>query len=699
MIRFLLSVAVIAMVSSSILPETPPQSKESSTLAPDARHGRITKLVTTLVSGYHYRKIDIDDALSVSTLAHYLESLDPNRNFFLATDIKSFSSRYANHLDNALQSTDITPAFEIFRVYKARVAERVAKATELVNGNLNFSVDEAYLPDRSEQPWAVNASALDEIWRERIKNDFLVLRLEGKKDDAAIRENLRKRYETTLRYVNQFTADDVCQLFMNAYAASVGPHSAYLSPRNSENLFIHLSLSLEGIGAVLQNENEDTIVRKIIPGGPADKSGELHVDDVITGVGQDRHGEMVDVVGWRLQDVVNLIRGPKGSVVRLEIQPGAAGPDGATKQIRLVRNRIDLADRAAKSSIIEVPLTGDKTLPIGVIELPTFYAQVRKSGKNAYQRGSTRDVRRLIGELKKRPVAGIVLDLRGNSGGSLEEAIDLTGLFLDSGPVVQIKNSSGQLMIKRDTESGMAWSGPLVVLVNRGSASASEILAGAIQDYGRGLVIGETTHGKGTVQHLLDLNDVAKNDMDGLGQLKLTIAQFFRVNGSSTQYRGITPDIKLPGAMDSSDHGERALDNALPWASVSPTKFSAQGSLGKILPTLRTRHKKRAAQEPVFDILRTALDVRQESRDKTHLSLLESQRRAERKAQEEDRKAREEQLRLAMGEEEQSDNTEQEKSEDDNKTPTSLIPRVLLREAANIAADMVEITNYQHRSE
>ena len=680
---------------------------QSDDLALELRHAKITELVVELATNHHYRKIPLGDALSASILERYLQNLDPNRSFFLDKEIRRITSRYGNRLDDKLRDADITPAFEIFQRYKRRVAERVRTAVRFINGDfadgdsakgiLNFTVDEDYVPDRTEQPWATSVSELNEIWRKRVKNDFLALRLEGKKNDTAIRETLRERYETTLRHVSQFTADDICQLFLNAYGASIGPHTTYLSPRNSENLFIHLSLSLEGIGAVLQSDNEHTVIREIIAGGPADKSGKLHADDFIIGVGQNSDGEMVDVVGWRLQDVVNLIRGPKGSVIRLKTLPGETGLDGHAEEITLVRNRIDLADRAAKSSVIKVP-SENGNLPIGVIELPTFYAQVRPSadGDNG-KRSTTRDVRRLIDDLEKRAVRGLVLDLRGNSGGSLEEAIGLTGLFLEEGPVVQIKKSNGQFIVKRDKKSGMAWSGPLVVLVDRGSASASEIFAGAIQDYGRGLIVGETTHGKGTVQHLINLDDVAKSNIaksdthNGLGQFKLTIAQFFRVNGESTQYRGVVPDIILPSVTDADAEGERALENALPWAFVSPTKFPAYTLPDKIFAAVRANHHRRVIHDPVFDILREELAAREKARTKIRLSLLESQRRAERKSRKKAREAREKQLRLALGPEKETDIGQGEKPKD-----RTLVFQVLLREAANIAADMAN-TSHHHR--
>nr|VFJ51460.1 MAG: carboxyl-terminal processing protease [Candidatus Kentron sp. FW] len=682
--------AILVLLCLSVSPIEAALQEEQASLAPLPRHAKITKLVVGLVTNYHYRKTVLNDTLSAEILEQYLLNLDLNRSFFSEKDVKRLQSLYEDRLDNALQNANIAPAFEIFSIYKERVVERIRKAMHLVDQDFDFTVDENYIPDRAEQPWAASALELDEIWRKRVKNDLLVLRLEGEKDDTEIHKTLRKRYETSLRYVRQFTSDDICQIFINAYAAAVGPHTTYLSSRNSENLFIHLTQSLEGIGAVLQSENEHTVVRKIIHGGPADKDGTLQVDDVITGVGQDTQGEIVDVVGWRLQDVVNLIRGPKGSVVRLRLLEGKTGRDGPAKQISLVRNRVDLADRAAKKSVIDIP-TESGDFHIGVITLPTFYAEVRpRARKQNKKRGTTHDVRKLIDNLRKEPVDGIVLDLRGNSGGSLEEAINLTGLFLESGPIVQIKKSDGQFIIRESTDPGMVWSGPLVVLVDRNSASASEILAAAIQDYGRGLIVGETTHGKGTVQHLINLDEVAKSDTKNLGQLKLTIAQFFRINGASTQYRGVVPDIILPRVGSSEDQGERGLENALPWASVPDIEFSRHMPLGDIiLSTVRTKYEERMMRESVFDILREELAAQQKIRDKTRFTLLETRRRAERKARKDAHKIREERLRMAIGQEKPKV-TKQKNMEEEKPIASEII----LREAANITIDM--ISAYHH---
>lgn len=693
MMRVLLRVVLVFICFSLFSIEAfSPQGEEGS-LAPAPRHARIAKLVVGLVNHHHYRKATLDDALSREILKQYIQSLDPNRSFFLEKDVRRMESLHGERLDDALRDADMTPAFDIFRLYEERVAERVEKAVHLASWHFDFGVDEYYIPDRAKQPWAATTVKLNEIWRRRVKNDFLALRLDGKEDDATIRETLRKRYGTLLRHVRQFTSDDVCQLFINAYAASIGPHTTYLSPRNMENLLIHLSQSLEGIGAVLQSENEHTVIRKIIRGGPADKDGNLHADDVITGVSQGPRGEMVDVVGWRLQDVVNLIRGPKDSMVRLRILEGKTGPDGPAREISLVRNRIDLADRVARKSVIRVAAKKSE-LRIGMIHVPTFYSQIRPSGgKRGEERSTTHDVERIIDELRRESVDGIVLDLRGNSGGSLDEAINLTGLFLESGPVVQIRKSNGQFIVRKDTERGMAWSGPLVVLVDHGSASASEILAGAIQDYGRGLIVGETTHGKGTVQHLVDLDEMAEGDRDTgeIGRLKLTIAQFFRVNGASTQYRGIVPDIVLPSVtVDSDDKGERGLENALPWASVSPAKFPRDTALDGIVPIARAKHRGRIGREPVFDILREELEAQGKARDKTRFTLLETRRRAERKAREDVREAREKRLRVAMDQGKKPNVDEQVGERHDMEEEEESITFEVIRwEAANIAADMI----------
>ena len=532
-------------------------------LQPNEEHLQSTLLINNVVSRAHYKKVILDDIMSAAILKRYLDSLDANKRYFTQQEIDGFTNKYRDKLDNSLRGADLEPAFEIFKAYRKRMEERHVYALKMLDKDFNFDLDEKYRFDREDGPWAANKQVLDELWRKRIKNDILGLMLNGKKTEE-IKKTLRKRYENSLHRTRQLASKDVFQIFINAYTLTIEPHTSYMLPRIAENFDISMRLSLEGIGAVLTTEDENTVVLKTVLGGPADLSGMVHPGDRITGVGQGKGGEIADVVGWRLQDVVDKIRGPKGSVVRLQILPEESGSTGAAKIIDIVRNKIKLEDQAAKKSVIEKP-DGKTPVRIGVIEVPAFYRDFEGASRGQSDfRITTRDVRKILKDLKQDKIDGVVIDLRDNSGGSLTEATELTGLFIPSGPVVQVKDSTGSVEIERDMDPEQVYSGPLAVLVNRNSASASEIFAGAIQDYGRGLIVGEPTYGKGTVQTLIDLDRFVRSGGKKLGRLRLTMAQFFRVNGGSTQFRGVVPDIIYPTVSDSDDEGERSHDNALP---------------------------------------------------------------------------------------------------------------------------------------
>ncbi len=653
-------------------------------LVPTLQQKQATHLITRFISRYHYKKTPLDDALSQAAFERYLERLDPNRNYFLAGDIQNMSV-YSLYLDDLLRSAQLGPVFKIFRLFRTRAKERFLYAVELLDRQFDFGVEEKHVFDRGKAPWAAERSELDELWRKRVKNDVLTLRLAGKPEEE-IADVLRKRYQRLQRRVAQLAADDVYQIFMNAYTGAVEPHTAYLSPRTSENFRIHLSLSLEGIGAALRTENEFTLVERIISGGPADKSGLLHPKDRITGVGQGEDGPIVDVVSWRLDDVVDLIRGAKGTVVRLEFIPKGRGVGDARKLITLVRNKIKLEEQAAKKSIMEVP-GGDLAVRVGIIKIPTFYLDAAsRSRGDADYRSSTKDVKRLVGELQREGVDAIVMDLRGNGGGALMEAIQLTGLFIEEGPVVQVKNSSGRIEVEKDTDPDIAYGGPLAVLVDRRSASASEILAGAIQDYGRGIIIGEPTYGKGTVQSLVDLDRFTKEPAGGLGQLKTTIAQFFRVNGDSTQHRGVVPDIVFPTAFDIQEQGERSLTNALPWARVQPVKYSIFARLNGSLDQIRLLHERRIRASVPFGLLIAGAQEENKIRKQNSASLVEAKRREERDARRASRREREKQFRAALGLEPLAEDGEETGvKKDDSRTD------IWLREAARIMGDLIQI--------
>jgi carboxyl-terminal processing protease len=669
--------------------ETPLES-----IHPEREHLQTTRIITKVIDKYHYSSAPIDDKLSEAIFTRYLEALDPNRSYFTQRDVQHFS-RYRKSLDDSLKSTELEPAFEIFRVYRKRVDERVDRALEVLAGEFDFTRKESYRVDRSEDDWAKDHKALNEQWRKRVKNDFLALRLTGKEDDK-IRETLSKRYEGIKRRTHQFDADDVYQIFINAYTLSLEPHTSYMPPRDAENFDINMRLSLEGIGAVLRMENEYTTVQRVIKGGPAAQSGQLGSGDRIVGVGQGRRGDVEDVVGWRLQDVVELIRGPKDSVVRLRILPEKAGSDGPEKTITLVRNKIKLEDQAAKTRILE-DLPGLEDLRIGIIEVPTFYRDFQGYSRgDANFKSTTRDVRNLLGELMDEEVDGVIVDLRGNGGGSLTEATELTGLFIPSGPVVQVRKATGELDIEQDVDPEMVYKGPLAVMVDHTSASASEIFAGAIQDYGRGLVIGETTFGKGTVQQLVDLDRFVFLGGSDLGRLRLTMAQFFRVNGGSTQFKGVVPDVPFPTDIYHEEEGERSLDNALPWARIDPAKFRRTSTAD--FSRYVERSRARVAGDPGFTFLMEEEHALADAREKHTVSLNEAERRREWEETKKERLDRLNRFRVSVGlppeSEEALENEEEEvehASNDDGEDPEDVAIRDIgAKEAARILADYIE---------
>ena len=650
-------------------------------LVPDNIQRQTALIVNRVLERYHYRKVVLDNKLSEKILDRYLESLDPNKSFFTQQDIDAFA-KYRYKLDDAIASGKLEPAFDIFRKYRMRVDQRVALALSLLEKNkFDFTRDETYRFDREDAPWAKDEKEISDQWRKRVKNDILGLRLAGK-DEKKIRETLEKRYKTLRRRIHQLDADSVFQTFINAYTLSIEPHTAYMSPERSENFDISMRLSLQGIGAVLRSDDEYTTVQKVVPGGPADKSGQLHAGDRIVGVAQGKDGEMLDIVGWPLQDVVEKIRGKKDTLVRLNVLPKAAGMDAPTKIVSIVRDKIKLEDQAAKSSIIEAD-----GMRFGVIDVPAFYRDFRgQASGNKDFRSTTRDVRKLIAKLQEEKVDGIIVDLRNNGGGSLTEATELTGLFIPFGPVVQVKDSQGHIDVERDTDPEEVYSGPLAVLVNRNSASASEIFAAAIQDYGRGLIVGEPTFGKGTVQSLVDLSQFARGK-DDLGRLRLTIAQFFRVQGGSTQHKGVVPDVIFPTADGSGKHGERSLDNALPWAEIKPAEYHPEGQLH--LSMLQSKHEKRVGHDPAFRFLTEQNQEINKLQDKKEVSLLESERKKEWQEREQRALERHNKLRALRGLEPLTKLDDEEEDDTDTEEDPEGINRIMQEETARILADYI----------
>lgn len=581
-------------------------------VSPTIDQARANILIARQLQFTHFRDLGISDELSGDVFDAYLNYLDSQRIYLTQQDIDALS-KVKGRLGSALKTGQLQPGFDIYNLVQQRIIERLKFAKEIISAGvseLDFSADEKIRVDRSEAPWESDQAALDQLWIKRIKNAVLAQRLNGT-DDEAIEETLMRRYDGQLKRAYQARSEDAFQAYMNAFTGMWDPHTSYFSPRTSENFNINMSLSLEGIGAVLQSDNEYTKVVRLVPGGPASKQGQLQPADRIVSVAQEDK-KPVNVIGWRLDEVVDLIRGPRNSTVTLEVIPANASDETITRSIAINRDEVKLEEQSASKDIIQLDRSG-ATYNIGVITIPTFYAdfQAMQAGDPNYK-STTRDVRKLIDELKRDGVDGIVMDLRNNGGGALHEANDLVGLFIDKGPTVQIRNANNDVQVLDDRDPTVSYDGPLVVLVNRMSASASEIFAGAIQDYGRGLVVGSQTFGKGTVQAVRPLNH---------GQLKITQSKFYRVSGGSTQHKGVIPDIEIPSRIDKSRIGEDALDHALPWDQIEAVPHTRYFDFSSVIDELRTRHDDRFNTSPEFSLLQKEINFLNQQRQIDYVSL------------------------------------------------------------------------------
>jgi carboxyl-terminal processing protease len=614
---------------------------QSSALAPTAAQSDTLKEIIDVIEDRHYASRRYDDGLSAQHFTAYLDALDPQRMFFEADDIAAFS-QWQLTLDNAGRAGDLEPAFTIFNNFHDELKDRLTEILETLPqtlGSFDYEVEEYLEIDRSAMPWAKNEIELDERWRKRLKNQALSLLL-AEKAPAEIPETLERRYQNQLKRLAQYNAQDVFQIYANTLAEQYDPHTNYFSPRRAENFDINMSLSFEGIGAILQIDDEYAKVTRLVPAGPADKQGGLRPSDLIMGVGQGETGPIEDVIGWRLDEIVDLIRGPRDTTVRLEVIPDK----GKTDQRRVVpirRNEVKLEEQAAQKEIIEFTDEEDQTHRVGVIDIPAFYIdfEAYRQGDKLY-RSTTRDVKKLVDELVAEGVEGIVIDLRDNGGGSLQEANQLTGLFIEYGPTVQIRSAESRVWRDGKRRRSQYYEGPLAVMINRLSASASEIFAGAIQDYGRGIIVGEQSFGKGTVQSLVPLQE---------GQLKITESKFYRVSGGSTQHRGVVPDIDYPSLFDPEKIGESALDNALAWDQIAPTRFNRYNNYDTIIPTLASMHNARAANDPDYQFLQDQVEMAQDARAISALPLQQSGRIAMRDEQEALALAIENKRRLSKG--------------------------------------------------
>lgn len=651
---------------------------EVPVLKPEAEHALTNRAVVHHLYQHHYSRKYLNNEFSEKVYTRYLDILDNTRSYFTQSDIEQFE-KYRNKLDDAIKTNDLEPAFTIYNRYEQRAIERLDYALALLKGGIkqfDFKKDEALELDREKSPWAKSSEDLDQLWRKRIKNTVLNLKLAGKEDKDII-ELLERRYESQLNRIIQINSEDAFQSYMNALTYTFDPHTQYMSPRNSENFNINMSLSLQGIGAVLRSENENTIVERLVPGGPAAKAAQLKPSDKIVGVAQDRE-EMVDVIGWRLDEVVDLIRGPKDSTVRLDIISGS-GQTETHRTISIVRDEVKLEDRAASSETIEIKRE-DKAYKLGIIDIPAFYADFEAKNKNDPNfRSTTRDVSKLISKLKGDNIDGLIIDLRNNGGGSLAEVNNLVGLFIPQGPTVQVHYSFGHTQVLADQDPSVLYDGPLVVLTNRLSASASEIFAGAIQDYGRGLIVGSQTFGKGTVQTLIPLFR---------GQMKVTNAKFYRVSGESTQHRGVIPDISYPEIYDIEKIGESALEEALPWDKIDASKFKPQHSLTNVVPGLEKSHFKRIENNPDFEYLNEQVEFLKELRNDTTISLNIDTREKERLETEARRLALENKRRKAKGLK-ILEKLEDDTDEDSDPNKKDVTEDALLVEGGEILVDFI----------
>ena len=667
-------------------------------LAPSSEQSDTLKELIDVIEDRHYASRRYDDGLSAQHFIAYLDALDPQRMFLDADDIGEFS-QWRLELDNAGRRGDLGPAFTMFNRYHDKLKTRLQQILATLPGTLegfNYDIDEYLVIDHSTMPWAPNQNELDDRWRKRLKNQALSLLLADKAAEE-IPDTLTRRYQNQLSRLEQYNAQDVFQIYANSLAEQYDPHTNYFSPRRAENFDINMSLSFEGIGAMLQVEDEYAKVTRLIPAGPADKQGELKPSELIIGVGQGDSGPIEDVVGWRLDEVVDLIRGPRDTVVRLEVIPGK----GKTDQRRVIpirRNEVKLEEQAAQKEVIEFTDDADQTHRIGVIDIPAFYIdfEAYRNGDKNY-RSTTRDVQKLIDELVAEGVEGLVIDLRDNGGGSLQEANQLTGLFIEYGPTVQIRSAESRVWRDGKRRKSRYYEGPLAVMINRLSASASEIFAGAIQDYGRGIIVGEQSFGKGTVQSLVALQE---------GQLKVTESKFYRISGESTQHRGVIPDIKYPSLFDPEQIGESALDNALAWDQIAPARFNRYNDYRPILPTLTDLHEKRAANDPDYLYLKDQVSLAKEARTITALPLWQSGRLEMRDDQEQKALEIENKRRVAKGLEPlvtlnsgdtTDDTTNSEDAEGGTDSPgqedseAELIGDVLLMETGRILVDTITL--------
>ncbi|MCF0059014.1 carboxy terminal-processing peptidase [Dyadobacter sp. CY356] len=660
-------------------------------IKPTAAQYKAEELSTRILSNYHYRKTKLNDSLSSAIFDKYIDGIDHGRLYFLASDMAEFE-KYRFSFDDFLQKRELDVPFNMYNLFRKRYQERSEYIQTLLKTPkpFDYTVDESLNTDREKVAWAKSNDELNDTWRKYLKSEALDLKLAGKADSSVVK-TMSDRYKNRDRGLSRIRTEQVFQMFMNAYAESLDPHTSYMAPTSADRFKQEMSQSVEGIGALLREEDNYIKIVEVIPGGPAFKGKQLKKEDKIIGVAQGDDGKFVDLVGWFVDDAVKLIKGPKGTVVRLQILSADALSSTPPKEIRLVREKIKLEDSRAKKEIVSVN-SGNKDYKIGVIDVPLFYRDFEGAQQKEKEFSSTtRDVQKIITELQAENVDGIVIDLRNNGGGSLTEAVSLTGLFINRGPVVQVKEGQGEVEVQSDNDPTVAYNGPMAVMVNRFSASASEIFAAAIQDYKRGIIVGEQTYGKGTVQTLIDLNQWVPKETDQLGQVKLTVAKFYRINGSSTQLKGVMPDLEMPTAFKVNEYGEGSQPSALPWDQIASSKYEATNDINeKIVSQLRDKHNHRLKSDEELKALAKTMDEFKKARENKVVSLLESKRKVERDEAEKKRAAMKQ-----LGEE--SDDEDEDSADAKPKTAeaTKEVKKkkdIYITETGRMLADLIVIS-------
>ena len=604
-------------VNSSFAVE--PQIKENALVIPkpNDQHSISTKRVTARLTQSHYEKFKLDDEFASKIFNRYIDFLDPAHNTFLQSDVEEMRAKYGTKLDDQLYAGELSAAFDMYDLMTKRRYERYKYALSLLDKEPDLKANDQIEVERDKAPFPKTTAEADKLWEERVKNDIINLYLKEKKWPE-IKKTLVKRYDLAIKRLTQIKADDILQIYLNAFAREIDPHTSYLSPRAAKAFQESMNLSLEGIGATLSMEDDITSIRSLVPGAPAARSKKISVGDKIVGVGQGEKGEIEDVIGWRLDDVVDKIKGKKGSVVRLEIEPEKGGK---TKIISLTRDKVRIEDSAAKLSVDKVDGKN-----IAVIKIPSFYI------------GLTSDVRKLLSQMKEKKADALIIDLRENGGGSLTEVIELSGLFIKEGPVVQVRDAFNRIKVHEDPEADKSiYDGKLMVMINRHSASASEIFAAAMQDYNRAIIVGQQTFGKGTVQQSRSLNFVYDLDKDPLGYIQYTIQKFYRINGGSTQLKGVDADIKFPEIINAAKTGESFEDNALPWDKIPAASYQEAGHARDAVETLTQKHEERVAKNPEFIVVNEDIAIRKERDERKFMSLNLAERQKENK-EDEDRR-------------------------------------------------------------